>query len=222
AFGKPYAAQSTTEMLLIAGDGDLYLRTSYCFGRDERQETMRRAAGDQLGDTCVLQAAKAAYEIVPIDFVPESFGRAQGFVVHARRVMKLRQRAEGAIKLFFGERDQVVEVARVACLQKRIGQHLAECGRDVDRQARAHALFIQARERCDERQIDLCDRLVEPILFEKFGMLRVAHERQVRVEDETEEALTHRKDQTTKTQRIQRESALIFVSFVSLWLTVAH
>src|SRR5205085_12693094 len=112
---------------------------------------MRRAAGDQLGDTSVLQAAKAAYEIVPIDFVPESFGRAQIVVVHARRVMKLRQRAKGAVKLFFGERDQVVEVARVARLQKLIGQHLAERGRDVDRETRAHASFVQACERRQQR-----------------------------------------------------------------------
>src|SRR5205085_9489596 len=98
-------------MFLIVGDCDLNLRTSRRLRRDERQEAVRRAAGDQLGDACVLQTAKAAYEIMPIDFVPESFGRAQSFVVHARRVMELRQRAKGAVKLFSGERNQVVEVA---------------------------------------------------------------------------------------------------------------
>src|ERR1041384_672377 len=54
AFGQPDAARATTEMFLIIGDGDLYLRTTRGFGRDKRQEAVRRAAGDQFGDACVL------------------------------------------------------------------------------------------------------------------------------------------------------------------------
>jgi hypothetical protein len=40
----------------------------------------------------------------------------------------------------------------------------------------------------DEREVNFGDGFVEPILFKEFGVLRMAHEGQVRVEYETEVA----------------------------------
>ena len=117
AFGQPDAARTAPEVLAVVGDGDLDLRAACCRGGDERQEAVRRTAGDQLDSARRLQRAKSADEIVLIDFMPESLGRAQILVVHARRVVKLRQLAEGAVNLFLGEGEQVFEVARVARLQ---------------------------------------------------------------------------------------------------------
>ena len=50
---------------------------------------------------------------------------------------------------------------------------------------------VQTAKQLEERQVGGGDRFVEPILLEEFFMLRVPHERQVRVQDEQDITLHH-------------------------------
>ena len=88
----------------------------------------------------------------------------------------------------FGKFEQIFEMARVSLLKQRVGEHLAERRRDVHGEARRGSAFVKILEDEDEGQINFRDSFVEPVFFEKFGVLRMAHEGQVRVEDETEES----------------------------------
>ena len=49
----------------------------------------------------------------------------------------------------------------------------------------------QPLEDVQQRDVGFGDRLEEPILFEEIVVLRVAHERQVRVQDEREVTARH-------------------------------
>ena len=80
------------------------------------------------------------------------------------------------------ECDELRKMPLVAREQQRVAQHVAERRRHRHREAKRHAFFREAKEHVHERQIRLRDRLEEPVLFQKMLMLRVAHERQVRVE----------------------------------------
>ena len=85
-------------------------------------------------------------------------------------------------RLALGERDELHKVPLVPRQQQRVTQHVSERRRHRHREAKRHAFFRKTKEHLHERQIGLRDRLEEPILFQKVLVLRVAHERQVRVE----------------------------------------
>ncbi len=102
--------------------------------------------------------------------------------------MEVRRVAPCAREFFRGEREKIFEVAFVARSKKRVGEHLAERGRDGQGEARRDALVAQLAKDGDERQVDFGDRFEEPVLFEEFGVLGVAHEGEMRVEDKAEVA----------------------------------
>ncbi len=82
-------------------------------------------------------------------------------------------------------------MARIARLQERVGEHLAERGREVQGKSRFRARRVQGREDLKQRQVDFGDGFVEPVFLQKLGVFWVAHEGQVRVEDETEKSVRH-------------------------------
>jgi hypothetical protein len=132
---------------------------------DEREEAVRRGAGHDLADARRLQFTKTADEVLLIDFVPEFGGAAQMLAIHARGGGKLARVESRAGDLFFGERGEVFEMACVASLQQRIGEHLAERGREVQGETRASARRLQRREHVEQRQVDFGDGFVEPVFF---------------------------------------------------------
>jgi hypothetical protein len=74
--------------------------------------------------------------------------------------------------------------AGVAFLQQRIAQHRAQRRRQRHRQARVHAVALPAVHHLQERQVGFGDGFEQPAFLQKLFVLRMAHERQVRVEDD--------------------------------------
>ena len=80
----------------------------------------------------------------------------------------------------------------VTVLQQRIEQHRAQRRRERERQPRVHAVAQPAVHDLDQRDVGFGDGFEEPVFLQKFFVLRMAHERQMRVEDEGEVALHSR------------------------------
>ena len=141
---------------------------------------MRRGGGDDFEAAQLLKLAERAHEVAPIGEV----SRAQVGeppVIHPRQFAELAVPVR-AMDFLFGQLQQAFEMPHVAVLQERVQQHRAERGREREREARLHAEFLPAFHYMDEGQIRFRDRLEQPALLEEAVVLRVAHERQVRVE----------------------------------------
>jgi len=61
---------------------------------------------------------------------------------------------------------------------------VAQGRRKRERDLERDVILSQPAQHLEERQVGLDDRLVEPVLLEKFVVLRMPHVRQVSVEDE--------------------------------------
>ena len=106
-------------------------------------------------------------------------------MVHLRQDVKLRLPA-GSLQFLADQREQIVEVAHVAVLQQRIGEHRRQRRRDRHGHSPIDAVALQALEDVQQRNVRLGDGLVQPVLFEEVLVLGMAHKRQVCVQDETE------------------------------------
>ena len=95
----------------------------------------------------------------------------------------------------FREFDEAFEVALVTVLQQRIEQHGAKRGRERERQARVHAVAQPAVHDLNQRDVGFGDGFKEPVFLQKLVVFRMAHKRQMRVEDEREIALHWAKNQ---------------------------
>ena len=91
-----------------------------------------------------------------------------------------------APQLFFREGATEVEVANTARLQQSVGQHVEERRTDREGEAVGQVIDDQAVENAQQRDVGFGDCLEEPALLEEVIVLRVAHEGQVRVQDERE------------------------------------
>ncbi len=80
-------------------------------------------------------------------------------------------------------------MAAVAFLQQRIEQHRTERRRQRHGQPKRDAIAHQPVHHIEQRKIGLGDRLVEPVFLEKLFVLRMTHERQVRMQDQRDLAL---------------------------------
>src|SRR5688572_13961535 len=89
-----------------------------------------------------------------------------------------------AMDLALGKFDETFEVTQITLLQEGVEQHRAERGRERDGKARVHAVAQPALHDLDERKVGFGNGFVEPVLFKEALVLRVAHKRQVRVENE--------------------------------------
>ena len=74
-------------------------------------------------------------------------------------------------------------MAHVAAAQQLVLQHRAERRRDRHRQLERHAIAQQPLHHRDERDVGFGDRFEEPVFLEELVVLRMAHERQVRVKN---------------------------------------
>ena len=89
-----------------------------------------------------------------------------------------------AVDFLFGQVDQAVQDAARNAAQQRVEQHRAERRRERQREARVDAVAPPAFQTLDERDVGFGDGLEEPAFLQKFFVFRMAHKRQVRVQDE--------------------------------------
>jgi len=90
----------------------------------------------------------------------------------------------GADDLTLGERDPAFEVALVTRLQQRISEHVEErCESDIVTRY-GTAIGREPLEGREQGQIGLGDRLEEPLFLEEGAVFRMAHPREMGVEDE--------------------------------------
>src|ERR1043166_775605 len=92
------------------------------------------------------------------------------------------------LNLFFGKFNEVGKMPSVALLQQRVLQHLAKRRSQSQRDRRGHAIALPAFEHLQQGQVALRNGFEQPAFFEELFVLRMAHERQMSVEDEREVA----------------------------------
>ena len=121
ALRQPDALRPLAEVALELAAADLDLGAhGVAVDRHQRQEAVRRAAGDELQLAGLEEAAEAVEQVVAV-LVDEDLAAAlEAVVVHLGEVVELRLPA-GAFDLLAGQGDQVVDVADVAVLQQRVG-----------------------------------------------------------------------------------------------------
>ncbi len=148
----------------------------------QRQQSVRRGGGDDFDAAFVLKFSERANEVAPVRIPCFTDGR-QPVMIHPRKF------AEGAIPVravdfLFGEVNQAVQVPLVALLEQRIEQHRTERRRKRERERRGHAITPPAFEDLQERDVGFRDGLEQPVFLQKFFVFRMAHKRQVRVQNE--------------------------------------
>ncbi len=80
---------------------------------------------------------------------------------------------------------QIVDVADVAVLQERIGEHGGQRRRHRHGQAPVGAVAFEAVHHFQQRDIGFGDGLVEPVFLEEIVVLGMADEGQMGVQDQT-------------------------------------
>ena len=89
-----------------------------------------------------------------------------------------------AADFLFGQPDEAVQVKFVTPPKQFVLQHRAERRRERKRQPRVNAVAPPVFQKLDERDVGFGDGLEKPAFFQKLFMFRMAHERQVCVQDE--------------------------------------
>ena len=89
-----------------------------------------------------------------------------------------------AMRFFFGQVNEFIQMPHIAILQQGIEQHRAQCGCKSEREMGVHAVTLPTLHNLQERHIGFRDGFEEPVFFQKFIVLRMPYERQVRVEDQ--------------------------------------
>ena len=148
---------------------------------------MCRGAGDDFQCAGVLKCGEGGDEI----FLAGEPGFAN---LREAMVVEVREFVQGfvpvrAMRFFFGEVDEFLEVARVTILQERIEEHGAERGREREREAGIHAIALPALQDLQEGDVGLGDGFKEPVFLQEFFVFRMADEGKVGVEDEREVGL---------------------------------
>ena len=158
-------------------------------GEHPGQVAVRRRARDQLDPPRVPMLAECTNHVAVV---------ALPHGAHARELLAVERRerrelgvAVEAHHLLFGELLDAREVLVEALAEELVAQHRRERRREAHRERERHPLVGEPVEDVDQRQVALDERLVEPPLLEVPRVLRVAHEGQVRVEDDREVAVRH-------------------------------
>ena len=143
--------------------------------------------GDDFNPAFVLQLFESVDEIA-VASAPCVAHQIEAVVIHPRQFTK-RAVPVGAVNFLFRQFDEAVQMPRVTPAQERVEQHGAQRGRKRERQGRVHAVMPPAVENLEQRNIGFGDGFKEPAFLKKFLMFRVAHERQVRVQDQRQVSL---------------------------------
>jgi hypothetical protein len=199
ALGQPDAGRGAAEDAPVVrrGHGDLRLHGRAVMVH-QRQEPVRRGAGDDLQATGVLQAAVLGQQ-VSVQHVIEQPG-----LLGEPRLVESREAVEVVIALraadlLVGELAQAVEVSPEALHQQAVLQHVGQRRGHAEGETGVDAVGLEPAPGLDQGQVRLADGLEEPALFEEERVFRVADVRQVMVQDHRQRALrggfrrTHRR-----------------------------
>jgi hypothetical protein len=142
---------------------------------------MRGATSDNLQYTFVLKITKRTDQIPIVTMFPQFPSRTKAFEIHICNRSKFVSLATRAINFFFSQRDKLLEMLCIPFLEEWINQHFAKRRRNIHREARSSPRFMQILKDKDKREVNFGNCFVKPILFQKLRVLRVAHERKVRM-----------------------------------------
>ena len=190
ALGQPDAARIAAEVHAVVRGGHPDLRAHRFRMHHERQEAVRRAAGDDLQDAVVLQPLEGSDEValVPIVKQPPQVVEVLAVVPGERPELGI---VPQPVHFLVGQLAERIETLRVPREEQLVAQHANERRRQGHRDAERDPFVDAPVEDLEQRQVRLGDRLVEPVLLEELGIFRVAHVRQVRVEHDGEDAAGH-------------------------------
>jgi hypothetical protein len=183
AFRQPDAARvaAETTAVMVARRQDLRAERRRMAGQ-QRQQRVRRGGGDDFHAAFVLEFAERADEIA-VPGLPRVADGNKPVVIHPR------QFAEGAVPVravdfLFGQFDEAVEMPLVALRSSGSSSIAHKRRRERKRQARVHAVAPPAFQHLQQRDVGFGDGFEEPAFLQKLFVLRMAHERQVRVQNE--------------------------------------
>ncbi len=191
ALGQPHALRAFAEMPLelAATDLDLGAHGVGVVGH-ERQEAVRRAARDELEPAGLEESAKAVIEVIVV-LPDENIARPQEAVmIHVGEMVELALPL-GPFDFLAGEGDQVVEVAKIAHLQKRIGEHGGQGRRDRHGEPPISPVALEAFHHFQDRDVGLGNGFVEPIFFQEIVVLGMADVGQMGVQHQAEVTERH-------------------------------
>ncbi len=99
--------------------------------------------------------------------------------------------AAGALHFALRQFHEPVDLDRVPLLEQIVGHHAQERRAHREGDSKVDVVTDESFESEQQGRIGFGDRLEEPLLFHVGGGLGVAHERQVRVQHESEVAVSH-------------------------------
>ena len=168
AFRQPKAAWIDIEIFAvnIATDQDLGARRFARLLLNNRQQSVRRGAGDDLQHACLAKFIELREQIAlpNIDKEPAAFAKMIE--------IELRERAQlfvfpVALEFALRELDQKIDMSHVTLAQKIVLQHRAKRRRDRHRELERDSVAHQPLHHDEQRNVSLADRLEEPVFFEE-------------------------------------------------------
>src|SRR5439155_3242965 len=191
ALGEPEALGAAREEAAVLGDRDLDLRADRPRRhREQREEAVRRRAGDDLEEAALLVGAEGGDQVLAPVLEEDRARPAEARQVHLRHAVEALVGARPPLFLL-GQLDQPVEVPEVAPAQQVVGEHGEQGWAEREREPRGDAVALERPQHLEERDVGLGDRLGEPALLEEVLVRGVAHEGQVGVQDEGEAGRGH-------------------------------
>ena len=188
ALRQPDAARvaAKTTAIMIPRDENLRAQTRRMI-RQQRQQCVRGRAGDDFQPARVLKFREGRHQVFFARKI-EIAGLQKPPMIQLRELVE-RLVPMRAMRFFLRQINQPVEVPDVAVLQQRIDQHRAQRRCERECQARVHAVPFPAFHHLQQRDVGFRDGFEQPGFLQKFLVLRMPDERQMRVEDEGEISL---------------------------------
>ena len=137
------------------------------------RKTVRRPAGDNLQHPVILKLRKGGHDIPPPSIDEEIAAGDESLQVHPRKLLQPRVVAR-PLQLVARQLDRALDVADVTVLQQRVAQHGAKRRSQRGGELEGDALVRHPPQHLEQRQVGLCDRLVQPILLQKLLILQGA------------------------------------------------
>src|SRR6201996_9454263 len=180
ALGRPDAAGTLAEVLLMRGDGDTNLCAEAFVGAEQRHVAVGGGAGDDLEDATVSEGAEAGdniavegfelLECVAEEALPEARGLGIGVLAHREE--------EGLV--LAGGGDFALEVAGELGPEDRMRELLEEDGREGEVELECYVVALETIEGAQQREIGFGCGFEEPFdsvrpaaVVDDVGQMRV-------------------------------------------------